>query len=346
MGEAVKRATLLAVGLLIAGHVHNVQAARTPQRRVAVAQFDAPSESRARNAVLAALSEHAEVDVVSLEDIAFAGKHLKADPSQPEGRAKISAELGIDAWIDGKVDGSEAEIRMTSVADQRLVRIEVRAPTSNQLDQIVGEKTWAAVGPKLSERERARRALLAQAELARQKIAAREAEVERQVGLARQHAQERVERLQREQELAVKKQAAFVAELNRQKQLVQDRLARDVAEQQQLAEARRQAEMQRLAAAQPPLVQQPAAPAYAAPAQSAWAPAQSQWAPAAATNSYHGVPAGQGWSTQAAPATSAGGVSPSTQQWLQSQSPAPAQQPGFAGVSPATQRWLAQQQMH
>jgi hypothetical protein len=128
MGEAVKRAAVLLVGLLIAGDVH---AARSPQRRVAVAQFDAPSESHARNAVLATLSEHAEVDVVSLEDIAFAGKHLKADPNQPEGRAKISAELGIDAWIDGKVDGSEAEIRMTSVADQHVARIEVHAATTN-----------------------------------------------------------------------------------------------------------------------------------------------------------------------------------------------------------------------
>jgi type II secretory pathway pseudopilin PulG len=227
------------------------------------------------------------------------------------------------------------------------------ARRDHQLDQIVGEKTWAAVGPKLSERERGRRALLAQAELARQKIAARDAEVERQIGLARQHAEERVQRLRREQELAVKKQTAYFAELNRQKQLVQDRAARDVAEQQQAAEARRQAEMRRLAAAQPPLVQQ--APTYAAPAQGAWAaaPAQGAWAPAAANSAYHGVPAGQGWSTQP---SAAGGVSSSTQQWLQSQSVAPApsavavpaQQPGFAtnaGVSPATQRWLAQQQM-
>jgi hypothetical protein len=338
MGEAMKRVAVLVLGLLIAGNAH---ADRRPQRRVAVAQFDAPSESHARNAVLATLSEHADVEVVSLEDVAFAGKHLKSDPGQPEGRAKISAELGIDAWIDGKIDGSEAEIRMTTVADQRVARIAVQAATSNQLDQIVGEKTWAVVGPKLSERERGRRALLAQADVARQKIAARAAEVERQISLARQHAEERVQRLKHEEELAMKKQLAFFAELSRQKQLVQDRLARDVAEQQQAAEARRQAEMQRLAAAQPPLVQQPPAMAYAAPA------------PAASYNAYHGVPAGQGWNTPAGP----GGVSSSTQQWLQNQPvgasassgvAVPAQQPGFAtnaGVSPATQRWLAQQQM-
>ena len=55
-------------------------AERTPPRRIAVAQFDAPSDSRARMEVLTTLSDHADVEVVSLEDIAFAAKRLKADP--------------------------------------------------------------------------------------------------------------------------------------------------------------------------------------------------------------------------------------------------------------------------
>jgi hypothetical protein len=347
----MKRAAILLVGLLIAA---SAQAERTPPRRVAVAQFDAPSDSHARNAVLATLSEHDDIEVVSLEDIAFAGKRLKSDPAQTEGRAKISAELGIDVWIDGKVDGTDAELRMTSVADARVVQVEVHAAATLLLEQLVGERMWAAMGPKLSERERGRRAQLAQAELARNKIAAREAELTRQVGLAHQRDAEHVQRLKAEQSLATKKRAAFLAELSHQKQLVEDRLASEVAEQQKVAEAHRQAEMRRLAqvaAAHQIMVRQPAPVAYAAPAQS------TQWGSTPPSGSYHGAPpAGQTWNAQPAPAAP-GQVSSSTQRWLESQQQAglpsavaaPPPQPGFAanapsGVSPATQHWLEQQQ--
>jgi hypothetical protein len=344
------RAAICLLGLLIAA---SAQAERAPQRRVAVAQFDAPSDSHARNAVLATLSEHEDIEVVSLEDIAFAGKRLKSDPAQAEGRAKISAELGIDVWIDGKVDGTDAELRMTSVADERVVRVEVHAAATLLLEQLVGERMWAAMGPKLSERERGRRAQLAQAELARNKIAAREAELVRQVALAHQRDAEHAQRLKAEQSLAAKKRAAYLAELSRQKQLVEDRLASEVAEQQKVAEAHRQAEMRRLAqvAAAHQLMVRPAPVAYAAPAPT------TQWAPTPANGSYHGVPpAAQAWNAQPAPAAP-GQVSSSTQRWLESQQQpglppaavaAPPPQPGFAanssGVSPATQRWLEQQQ--
>jgi hypothetical protein len=335
-----------------------VAAQATPPRRVAVAQFDAPSESGTRQGILAALSEHDDVEVVSLEDIGFTSHRLKADPAVPAGRAKISKELGIDAWIDGSVDGEQAHLALSSATGQPLVALDVRAASAKLLDALAGERMWAMMGPRLSARERGRRALLAAGELARTKIADRDREMERQRALARQRAEQRVARLNAEHELALKKQAALVAELTRQGQLVRDRLALETKEREQADEQRRQAEMQRLA--QAAAVQQPPATnqiAYAGrPAQGSYA------APTPYVSNYTAAPPQAAPWTSAPPAYgAAGGVSSSTQRWLQSQqgyaAPAatvqppvavPAEVPGYAttGVSPATQRWLAQQQQN
>ncbi|HEY2734079.1 MAG TPA: hypothetical protein VGI70_08840, partial [Polyangiales bacterium] len=239
--------------------------------------------------------------------------------------------------------------------DDHVDRVQVRGPSAGSLDGLVGDKIWAAWGPKLSTRERGRRALLAQQELARAKVTAREHEAQRQVAVARQHEEERVERLRQAHDLAVKKQASYLAERAHQKQLVQDRIARDASEQQASEEAHRRQEMRRLAQAQ----------AAEAPAQPiAYARAQPM--------SRENTNQDQAWNARSEPAPNAQ-VSSSTQRWLQSQGmsappavqtvapeqpipaqayvpaappPVPSAPVDSSGISPATQRWLAQQRMH
>jgi hypothetical protein len=330
-------------------------------RRVAVAQFDAPTESRARNEILTTLSDHDDVEVVSLDDIVFTSKRIKADPTTPEGRKKIATELGVEAWIDGKVDGTSAHLKLTSAAGRRITEVDVHAATERLLDVLAGEKMWTAMGPSLSDRENKRRALLMHADLARTKIEDRKHELDRQRSVARQHATERVERLKAERERAREKQAAIAAELARQEKLVQDRLAQAAQEQEQTDERRRRSEMRRLAQSAP--VQPAASMGYAQPRRTDWGAARAPYA-----GGYTPVPAAPdpaGAAVDPAQA-SATGVSSATQRWLASQQmPAgsvPAAQPvaqpvapaalpepapidtAGGSVSPATQRWLAEQQ--
>jgi hypothetical protein len=358
MGEAMKPWLWTLLGLMFAGWTELAHAASTAPRRVVVAEFEAPAQSRARNAVLETLSDHTDVEVVSLDDVEFTSKRIKADPKTSAGRAKIATELGVDAWIDGRVDGLNIHLKLSSASGRRMAEADAHGATDSLLDVLAGEKMWAAMGPSLSERERRRRTLLSQGELARTKIADRHHEQDRQRTVALEHEAQRLERLKAEHDLARKKQAAVASELARQEQLVKDRIAQDTKEQEDAAERRRRAEMRRLA--QVPIQRGPSPSAYEQPAQpSAWGG--------------HGAYAA-GYGTGAAPADaamgqpSAAGVSSSTQRWLASQqaapvapaapaapgpsygSAAPVADPGLAavggGVSPATARWLAQQQLH
>jgi hypothetical protein len=339
----MKRALLLVAGLSFTTLAH---AEPNPPRRVVVAQFNAPAESRARNAILATLSDHPDVEVISLDDVAFTSKRIQADPTMPAGRRKIATELGVDAWIDGKVDGVDGHFTLTSAEGRHMAEVDVHATTESLLDVLAGEKMWAAMGPRLSEREGRRRALLAQSELARTKLIDREHEVERQRMAARQRAEQRVERLKAEGELARKKQAAIIGELARQEQLVKDRLAQEAQEREQADERRRRAEMRRLALATP--VRAPSM-GYA---QAQPQPRPTQWgSPASSAGGYSARssgPSAGGYNTPpaaSAVAQPAGpGVSSSTQRWLQSQQgsaapstasgAAPAQAPGYGAAVP------------
>jgi hypothetical protein len=158
--------------------------------KVVVAQFTAPKESHARAAVLQTIADHDDVEVVALDDLAFAAKHVGANPATPEGRVKLSAELGIRGWIDGRVtDDETAVLTLTGADGKRMAEVEVDAPNAKLLDALSGEKMWAAMGTHLSAREGQRRQLLAIKERARAKVEARAAEAERQKVVARQAAQ-------------------------------------------------------------------------------------------------------------------------------------------------------------
>jgi hypothetical protein len=333
-------------------------------KRVAVAAFEAPSSSQGRSLVLETLSQHDDVEVVALEDIAMAGKRLQADPSDPSGRRKLSEELGIDAWIDGTIEDETARIRMSTPEGRSLGVANVKGKSSSAVEAALGTQMWKALGPWLSVREQKVRALQAQQELALQKALAREQELVRQHALVQVRAQERVVALQTAQALAREKRAAFDAELARQRGVVEERLALADGERKRLEEAERKRQEAEEAEFQASLQ-------------------QSQPPSAAPANEAPIVPAGGGvWAASAAPvqparvepvastlapagrADGASDPSAATQRWLAQRGaqPAPASAPMYApvyapaaapagtgavsmeGVSPATRRWLEQQQ--
>lgn len=345
-------------------------------RKVAVEQFDAPSDSRARYGVLNELSDHEDVEVVSLDDIHFVAKRFKLGAETPEGRVKISAELGIQLWIDGKASSDSAELKLTRPDGKVLVETEVRAPSEKLLESLAGERMWAAMGGQLSPREERRRALLAQSERAHQKIEARELELEHQRKLvleAKEHAKSAAEaaetarkqkaaeaerdhqkRLEAQQALAIQKRAALLGYLSRQTTLAEERQA----ERKRAEEAEHRAQL----AAAEATKQQELAAKHAKAQAPAGAQAQETGAympPAAYGSGYGNAPYAGAYAQPSGYARPSNGISPATQRWLQQQQQqqyyVPPQQapsmvparPGYAansGISPATQRWLAEQQ--
>lgn len=193
-------------------------------RNVVVAPFAAPASSQARAGVLRALANHGDVEVVSMDDVSFAAMRLQADPGTFAGRAKLSRELGIDTWLDGQVEGNTAHLALTSGDGSLIQEVSVEADDPQQLDDLTGERMWAALGPRLSPQEQLRRELLGQYELARAKVEARAVELNRLTGLAQQARARRAAILRAQFALAQRKRAAFQAEVSRQTQLAQSRL--------------------------------------------------------------------------------------------------------------------------
>lgn len=332
------------------------QAKQAKLRKVAVAHFDAPEDSGARSAVLSTLADHDDVEVVSLDDITFASQRIKADPKSAEGRRKVSEELGVDVWIDGRVDGDTAHLTLTRADGGKLEDTTVQAPTAKLLDALAGERMWQSMGVHLSPRESMRRRLLDETERARAKLEARAAEVERQRTLAKeatqrerakaqQAVQEQKQKLEAMRARALEKRDARKALITKQVDIAQTRKAEELVARENL-EAARKAEREQLAAQ--------AASAKSRGAQQAVAQENTR---ASLSRAPTPIP---GWSTAAGGApTGRNGVSAATQRWLMQQQvnvapnnygqrPAAVQQPGYAanggGISPATQRWLDQQQ--
>jgi hypothetical protein len=216
-------------------------------RNVVVPQFTAPAKSRARQAVLRTLADHPEVEVVSIDDVTFASHRLQADPTSAEGRAKLSRELGIDAWLDGQITDSSAHLTLTAGDGSVLQEVAVEAEDERHLDALTGERMWAALGTRLSPQEAYRRAVLAEYDRARHKYDARLAESQRQIEVAHAARAHRAFVLRGQFALAQRKRAALAGELGRQTDLGKAELARE-AEAARQAQLAREAEAARLAA--------------------------------------------------------------------------------------------------
>jgi len=192
-------------------------------RRVAVSAFHVPDGARARQNVLEVLSEHAEVEVVSLADIAVAGARLDADASDAAGRKKLSAELGIDGWLDAASDDGVLQLSLRAPEGRLLARATLSDAEVQSLARVAGQRMWLAMGPWLSQRELIKRSLEAQQALAQSKQRARVRELERLHALAETRGSERVAQLGAAQSLARSKRALYSAELVRQRALVRER---------------------------------------------------------------------------------------------------------------------------
>jgi hypothetical protein len=362
MGNRLIVPVLTAVALAAA--VSGAHAARQVQK-IAVAAFHAPDASRARSAVLATLSEHSDVEVVALEDIAFAAKRIGADPTLPAGRLKLSEELGVEAWLDGTIEDGSARFTLHSPEGRVLATASIQGHKANVAEGLAGPKVWEVMGPLLSVRERGKRALETQQELAMKKVQAREQELVRQRQVVEARSVARVSQLKAAQVLARDKRAAFVAELERQETIVSQKTAAAAREQKETERKQHEAEEAEFMASlnessgpPPPAVAAPAGPAAVA-GSSVWtAPAAPSSAWTGATGKNSGFAAA---STAKVPAQSGPGLSPTTQSWLMAQdgsasppapapryAPAPAAPPVASqdGLSPATRAWLAQQGMH
>lgn len=215
-------------------------------RNLVVPHFIAPEKSRARAAVLGTLADHAEVEVVSIDDVTFASRRLQADPTTPAGREKLSRELGIDAWLDGEVTETTAHLTLTAGDGTVLHEVDVETENERHLDALTGERMWAVLGPSLSPQEAYRRALLTEYDRARRKFEARMAAEQRQVQLAHEARAHRAFILRAQFSLAQRKRAALSSELTRQTELGRAELARE-AEVARQAELARQAEIARKA---------------------------------------------------------------------------------------------------
>lgn len=171
-----------------------VTPAEAPKRKVAVAYFEAAEELAAvRVSVLDRLSQQDDIEVVSPADIAMLAKPLGLDPSTPEARARLSAELGLVAWLDGHVTDDEARLTLTAPDGKVIAHAEVAttakaaAEASAQLAKLGSERMWATMGPFLSDREARRVLLQIESQRALKKLEARSAEVERQKRVASAH---------------------------------------------------------------------------------------------------------------------------------------------------------------
>lgn len=328
-------------------------------RRVVVANFDEPEGFRVRLAALEVLSLQGDIEVLGYNDVTVVARRLGVDPMSSHGRLAVSEELGVFAWLDGRVsEDFEAHLRLTDAGGKELAWLKVRGQSRGTLNDTVKKNLWRAVGPPLSDAEKRRQALEARHKLAQKKKQARDEEAMRQRELAAKRRERIRERLAAAKSLAKEKAKARNAELDHQAELVAERRAEEEQKareaererQQQLAaERQRQMEEERQAA----LARQQQ-PAYAEPASSWGGGGGSSLGGGGGGSSFGASDGGQ--ASGEPPAGTPGGVSPAMQEWLERRrrggassgggsfggGAAPPPEPP-AGVSPETRAWLERQ---
>lgn len=159
------------------------------KRKVAVAYFEAADEqlgSSTRSAVLESLGAHPDIEVVSPADYEVAGKRLGVDARSTDGatRAKLAQELGLVAWLDGRVDGDGAHLTLTAPDGRVMAQAEAKSKSASRLPALSSERMWATMGPYLSDAEARRVLLQIESDNARKKLEARAEEAERQKRIA------------------------------------------------------------------------------------------------------------------------------------------------------------------
>jgi hypothetical protein len=166
-----------------------VQPVRAPEskRKVGVAYFEAADEQlgkSTRAAVLESLGAHPDIEVVSPADYEVTARRLGVDARVPQSRAKLAQDLGLVAWLDGRVDEDGAHLTLTAPDGRVMAQAEAKAKSAARLPALSSERMWATMGPYLSDAEARRVLLQIEGESARKKLEARSEEAERQKRLA------------------------------------------------------------------------------------------------------------------------------------------------------------------
>jgi hypothetical protein len=210
-------------------------------RKVAVPRFRGASADTVRQAVLDALSEHNDLEIIGQPDLEVVANRLGLTVEQPKDRQRLSSELGLYAWFDG--DGDRGEIRVTDASGTPLGKMKLKR--GDRMEEQVMAGLWHELGRYVSD-EGMREYLVSYCKgAALQKLEALDAELARQKELAAQRAKQRAERLEALKKHARARVIAQQTELVHQSELAGDRVRREQKEAAKQAEAARQAEIAR-----------------------------------------------------------------------------------------------------
>jgi hypothetical protein len=130
------------------------------QTRVVVLSFDGPAAGKVRAAVVDALDEAKDFDIVKTKDATHASKALDADLSMASGRVVIATELSISAFIEGTASkrGSSTQVilRVYNGRDGKLIgETKLSAGAGKDaLPREVQKKFMSELGPALARCQR------------------------------------------------------------------------------------------------------------------------------------------------------------------------------------------------
>lgn len=328
-------------------------------RKVAVPRFSGASANSLRQAVLDVLSAHTDLELIGQPDLEVVARRIGAKISEPQDRARLSAELGLYAWFDA--DGDKSVVRVTDAGGEVLCSMKMRK--DERFDTQIRKRMWQELGRCVSD-EGMRQFLVGyRTAAAMQKLQAQEDELAHQRELAEKHAKQLAQRLEAMKTHARARLLAEQTEITHQSELASERIRREQKEAAKQAEAARQAELarqQELArqaeaarkaeiARQQELARQAEAARQAERArQNAYAsqgvPPQAGYGyppPAAPPVAYAPPPPSGRFGGGAMPGAGAPPPAPSPPAYAPAPAPPVEPQPGeVPGISPETRQWL------
>ena len=130
--------------------------AQPASKKIVVRPFEGPEDEarRVRAAVLMAVSQAKDLELLSLGDVKFRGRMIGASVDDEAGRAKLAMELGIHTWVEGEVEGEdddwEVEIVFLSATGDEQAEAEFEAKSASGLEIRVRDKLWPEVGTRVS----------------------------------------------------------------------------------------------------------------------------------------------------------------------------------------------------
>ena len=124
-------------------------------RLVVVNDATGPSAALVREALVKALSSHAEVRVVSLAHVKKRAGSLGASLGDPRGAVALGQSLGLSAIVDAEVKGQGKDwsvtLRVRATADGDIAEShQFRGASAAELAEKVGEKAWKQIGGSLA----------------------------------------------------------------------------------------------------------------------------------------------------------------------------------------------------